>query len=111
MVLRTRQADDKLVVYLEGRMDVAVAQEVEEELARMIDYQGVRHMILNLEDLEHMSSSGFRACIGTLRKLDAVQGTLKLCNIRPEIYEVFAITRLNRLFDIKDDEADALAAF
>jgi anti-sigma B factor antagonist len=36
---------------------------------------------------------------------------LKLSNIRPEIYEVFAITKLNRLFDIKDDEADALAAF
>ena len=36
---------------------------------------------------------------------------MKLCNIRPEIYEVFAITKLNKLFDIKDDEADALAAF
>ena len=38
-------------------------------------------------------------------------GMLKLSNIRPEIFEVFTITRLNRLFDIKDDEADALAAF
>ena len=38
-------------------------------------------------------------------------GVLKLSNIRPEIFEVFAITKLNRLFDIKDDELDALAAF
>ena len=30
-------------------------------------------------------------------------------NIRPEIYEVFAITKLTKLFEIKDDEADALA--
>ena len=36
---------------------------------------------------------------------------LKLSNIRPEIYEVFAITKLNKLFDIEEDEADALAAF
>jgi anti-sigma B factor antagonist len=40
-----------------------------------------------------------------------MSGQLKLSNIRPEIYEVFAITKLNKLFDIKDDEADALAAF
>ena len=38
-------------------------------------------------------------------------GKLRLSNIRPEIYEVFAITKLNKLFDIKDDEADALASF
>ena len=40
-----------------------------------------------------------------------MSGKLKFSNIRPEIYEVFAITKLNKLFDIKDDEADALAAF
>ena len=38
-------------------------------------------------------------------------GKLILTNIKPEIYEVFAITRLNKLFDIRDDEAQALAAF
>ena len=43
--------------------------------------------------------------------MKAHRGKLKLSNIRPEIYEVFAITKLNKLFDIKDDEADALAVF
>ena len=33
---------------------------------------------------------------------------LKLSNIQPDIYEVFAITKLNKLFDIRDDEAAAL---
>ena len=45
------------------------------------------------------------------KKVKAHKGKLKLSNIRPEIYEVFAITKLNKLFDIKDDEADALAVF
>ena len=45
------------------------------------------------------------------KKVKANGGRLKLSNIRPEIYEVFAITKLNKLFDIKDDETDALAAF
>ena len=41
----------------------------------------------------------------------AAGGELKLCRIQPEIYEVFAITKLNRLFEIKEDESDALASF
>jgi len=36
---------------------------------------------------------------------------MRLCNLKPEIYEVFAITRLNQLFDIKNTEQDALAGF
>ena len=45
------------------------------------------------------------------KKTKNIQGEMKLSNIRPEIYEVFTITKLDRLFDIRDDEADALAAF
>ena len=46
----------------------------------------------------------------TFEKKARKQGAeLVLTNIRPEIYEVFAITKLNKLFEIKDDEADALA--
>jgi anti-sigma B factor antagonist len=36
---------------------------------------------------------------------------LKLCCIRPEIYEVFSITKLDQQFDIKETQEDALAAF
>jgi anti-sigma B factor antagonist len=38
-------------------------------------------------------------------------GTLKLCNINPQIYEVFKITRLNKLFAIYDSTENALASF
>jgi anti-sigma B factor antagonist len=36
---------------------------------------------------------------------------MKLCQIRPEILEVFQITKLNKVFDIRGDEAEAIAAF
>ena len=39
------------------------------------------------------------------------KGRLKLSNICPEILEVFQVTKLNRVFDIRDGEAEALAAF
>ncbi|MEZ5950468.1 MAG: STAS domain-containing protein [Planctomycetaceae bacterium] len=58
-------------------------------------------------------SSGF--ALGKLitmdKKVKANAGKLRLCAIRPDIYEVFAITKLNKLFDIKDTQEDALQGF
>jgi anti-sigma B factor antagonist len=45
------------------------------------------------------------------KKVKAAKGKMRLCNLRPEIYEVFSITKLDKLFDLTADEADALAPF
>lgn len=108
-MLNTKKAGEKLVVYLEGRLDVSVSNEVEEELARLIDQENNNHIILNMDKVEYMSSSGFRACIATLRKLNAKNGTLKLCNIRPSVKRIFDVIELTSLFDIYDNEAAALS--
>ena len=70
-----------------------------------------KKLVLNFSSVDFLSSAALGKLITLDKKMKAKSGKLKLCNIRPEIYEVFAITRLNRLFDIKDEEADALAAF
>jgi anti-sigma B factor antagonist len=70
-----------------------------------------RKLLLNFSSVDFLSSAALGKLITLDKKVKANSGSLKLSNIRPEIYEVFAITKLNRLFDIKSDEADALAAF
>lgn len=109
-MLNTKKVDDKLVVFLEGRLDVSVANEVEEELASLIDNESQKHLILNMEKVEYMSSSGFRACIATLRKLNAIEGTLKLSNIRPSVKRIFDVIELTSLFDIYETEEEARKA-
>jgi anti-sigma B factor antagonist len=66
---------------------------------------------LNFSSVDFLSSAALGKLITLEKRVRANNGVLKFSNIRPEIYEVFTITKLNRLFDIKDDEADALAAF
>lgn len=61
--------------------------------------------------VELLSSEVLGKLISLQGKLHARDGVLKLSNIRPDIYKVFVITALDRLFDIKKDEAAALAAF
>jgi anti-anti-sigma factor len=86
-------------------------QEWGQELFQLVDTDNRQKLLLNFSAVDFLSSAALGKLITLDKKVKARSGMLKLCNIRPEIYEVFAITKLNRLFDIKDDESDALASF
>ena len=86
-------------------------QELGQELFGLVEGENRSKLLLNFSGVDFLSSSALGKLITLDKKVKAAGGMLKLCRIRPEIYEVFAITKLNRLFDIKDEEADALAAF
>ena len=86
-------------------------QELGQEMFRLIESDNRKKLLLNFSSVDFLSSAALGKLITLDKKMKAAGGTLKFSNIRAEIYEVFVITRLNRLFDIKDDEAEALAAF
>lgn len=92
-------------------LDESNIQELGQELFRLVEEQKRSTLLLNFSNVEFLSSAALGKLITLDKKVKAHAGRLKLSNIRPEIYEVFAITKLNKLFDIKEDEADALAAF
>ena len=86
-------------------------QQLGQELFQLVEADNHDKLLLNFSSVDFLSSAALGKLITLDEKMKAHGGTLKLSNIRPEIYEVFAITKLDRLFDIRDDEADALAAF
>jgi len=86
-------------------------QQLGQEMFQLVEVDNRDKVLLNFSSVDFLSSAALGKLITLDKKMKAHGGALKLSNIRPEIYEVFAITKLNRLFDIKDDEADALAAF
>ena len=68
-------------------------------------------MLLNFSNVQFLSSAALGKLITLDKKVKKAEGKLKFSNILPDIYEVFAITKLNRLFEIFDDEAEALKSF
>ena len=92
-------------------LDEANIQEMGEELFRLVEKENRKLLLLNFASVEFLSSAALGKLITLDKKVKAHGGRLKLSNIRPEIREVFTITRLDKLLDIKDNEADALAAF
>ncbi len=95
-------ADSKII-------DEGEIQELGQELYALVEGGGAKKLVLNFSNVEFLSSAALGKLISFEKKVRQSKSDLILTNIRPEIYEVFAITKLTKLFQIKDDEADALA--
>ena len=85
--------------------------EIGEELSRLISGSSGVKLLLSFVDVEHLSSAALGMLIKLNKEVKEGSGTLKLSDIAPQIYEVFKITRLNRLFDIHNTKEEALASF
>ncbi|MEK6250032.1 MAG: STAS domain-containing protein [Planctomycetales bacterium] len=103
---------DVTVVQFNDRkiLDESNIQDMGQEMFSLVEEKRAK-ILLNFNNVEFLSSAALGKLITMDKKVKKAGGKLKLSNIRPEIYEVFAITRLNKLFDIHDDESDALATF
>lgn len=86
-------------------------QIIGEQLFSLVDEAGRRKILLNFGNVEYLSSAALGKLIALKRKVDSVGGRLILCNIDAQIYEVFEITKLNKLFNIHKEEQAALQAF
>jgi len=104
--------DVTVVKFLDKKiLDEANIQELGLELFSLIEHDKRKSILLNFSDVEFLSSAALGKLITLDRKVKASKGRLKMSNIRPEIFEVFQITKLNKVFDIRNDEAEAVAAF
>ncbi len=90
-------------------LDEANIQQLGEELFSLVD--GPRKILLNFSNVEYLSSAALGKLITMQKMVKDAAGRLRLCRIHPQIYEVFKITKLNKLFDIHADEQAALDGF
>ena len=104
--------DVTVVKFLDKKiLDETNIQELGVELFGLVEQDNRKSILLNFSHVEFLSSAALGKLITLDRKVKAAKGRLKMSNIRPEIFEVFQITKLNKVFDIRNDEAEAVAAF
>ena len=86
-------------------------QEVGRELFNLVDCDNRKKVLLDLSGVSFMSSAALGKLVTLYKKSHSNGSDLKLCGIHPEVVDVFAVTRLDRLFDIRVNESDGLVAF
>ena len=104
-LLTVETVDDVAVVKLTGKnLDDSNTQAVGEQLLRLVDEPGRRHLQLDLGNVEYVGSMGLAKLVALHKKVRAVGGQLTLINVDHFVYEVFQVTRLNTLLDIRQKE-------
>jgi len=108
----SKVGDVTVVKFLDKKiLEEAGIQELGSELFALVELDNRKSILLNFTGVEFLSSAALGKLITLDRKVKAHKGRLKMSNIRPEIFEVFQITKLNKVFDIRKDEPEAISAF
>ncbi len=92
-------------------LDEANILQIGEEIGRMIDVQPEPKVLISFDNVDHLSSAALGTLITINNKIRAKDGQLRLANIDQQIYEVFVITKLNKLFQIHESVEQAMASF
>ncbi len=93
-----------------GRMDAEVSGLLKDRILELLD-EGTTLLVVDLEGLEFLDSSGLGALVSCLRRVKEKKGEIKLAGLRSEVRSIFEITRVSRLFHICETVPDALKAF
>lgn len=103
---------DVTVVELTDRkiLDESNISQIGEQLNLLVAESASPRLVLDFATVSHMSSSALGMLITLHKRVCERAGELRLCNIQPNIYEVFVITRLSEIFQISPSRQEALAS-
>ena len=110
MIINERQEKDALVLSIKGRLDADTAAAFTSKISALIS-SGSMHFVVDLGNLHFLNSSGLSALVSTLRLAIDAGGDMKIANLKPEMKSLFAMTRLNTIFEIHETTQKALDAF
>jgi anti-sigma B factor antagonist len=109
LTLSTRREDDWTVVVVGGEIDVYTAPKLRELLVEL-ETAGQHRLVLDLEQVEFLDSTGLGVLVGGLKRVRAHEGSLRLVCTQERILKVFRITGLTKVFPIDGSVAQAVAA-
>lgn len=108
----TEQKGIRLVEFTNNKiLDEANIKEIGDGLNALVDERPNPKLLLDFATVDHLSSAALGMLINVNKRVKERNGQLRLTNIKPQIFEVFVITKLNKLFRILPTRPEALASF
>ncbi len=92
-------------------LDEGNIEDIRKTLDSLIDEATPPKLLLDFVTVDHLSSAALGMLINTNNRVKSKNGQLRLANIKPQIMEVFVITKLNKLFKILPTRDEAIGSF
>jgi anti-sigma B factor antagonist len=100
-----------VVEFCEPKIFDLTATGIQNELISLVGAAGTPKLLLSFKNVEHISSAALGMLINVQKKVRLSRGKMILSDLHPQIYEVFQITTLNKMFEIYDTAENAVAHF
>ena len=109
LTLSTREVDGTTIVAVGGEIDVYTAPKLRDKITELVG-DGIFHIVIDMESVEFLDSTGLGVLVGGLKKVRAHDGSLELICTQDRLLKIFRITGLAKVFVIHDSADGALAA-
>ena len=106
-----RQAGDVTILDLSGKVTIGEGSVALRNTIRRLLGEGKNKILLNLSGVGYVDSSGIGEFVSSFTAVNKENGTLKLLKLTQKIQDLLAITKLLTVFDVFDDESEALSSF
>ena len=110
MEIRKETVQDVDVLALEGRLDASSAKQLKTEVQELTGVGRV-NMVVDLEALDFLDSSGLGSLVAALRSVNKLNGDIKLASLQEPVRVIIELTRLHRVFEIFGNATDAVESF
>ncbi len=105
-----RQVQSYDVLELSGELDAHTASQLENSLKSLIDKEK-HQIIVNCQDLDYIASAGLGVFMAYIEDVRSLGGDIKLTNMNSKVYNVFDLLGFPTLYDILQEETDAIEKF
>jgi len=110
LYINERRVEDVTILDLKGRERIRGAMALHESI-RCLAREGKIQVLLDLSGVNHIDSGGLGELVSSHVTLDEKGGALKLMHMTESVHELMTIAKLLTVFDVYDDEPEALASF
>jgi anti-sigma B factor antagonist len=111
LTIHSREVDGVTVLDLSGRITLGEGSVQIRDAIRDLISKGQKSILLNLADVNYIDSSGLGELVSAFTTSKNQGADLKLLHLTKKVHDLLQLTKLYTVFDVKDDEASAIASF
>jgi anti-sigma B factor antagonist len=111
MRVNVRQREGVTILDLKGKITIGVGDVALREAIHQALAAGANKILVNLEDVSTIDSSGVGELVSAYTTVTNRGGKLRLLNLPPKVADILQITQLITVFDVYEDEEEAIRSF
>ncbi|MFP4662359.1 MAG: anti-sigma F factor antagonist [Halanaerobiales bacterium] len=108
MNIKTVSKNDTLIVRMSGELDLLTVSEFKDRVVDKTEKEGINNLILNLQNVTFIDSSGLGAILGRYRYLDKKGGRVILVSLKPQVERIFKMAGMLTIMDHFSSEQEAV---